>query len=71
MGTFEGTEGPMAGDIGGSNVDGVGSLVWVRRHNGSWWPGRIAGTDKLPALPLMSPKFGTLVKLLGREDASV
>nr|GMD56614.1 uncharacterized protein At1g51745 isoform X1 [Ipomoea batatas] len=50
---------------------GVGSIVWVRRRNGSWWPGKILGPDELSASHVMSPRSGTPVKLLGREDASV
>ncbi|CAN4100635.1 unnamed protein product [Withania somnifera] len=50
---------------------GTGSIVWVRRRNGSWWPGKILGVDELSASHLMSPRSGTPVKLLGREDASV
>ncbi|PIA64465.1 hypothetical protein AQUCO_00100148v1 [Aquilegia coerulea] len=49
----------------------VGGLVWVRRRNGSWWPGRIMGLHELPKSYLLSPRSGTPVKLLGREDASV
>ncbi|XP_022723459.1 uncharacterized protein At1g51745-like [Durio zibethinus] len=49
----------------------VGGLVWVRRRNGSWWPGRIMGLDELAEGCLVSPRSGTPVKLLGREDASV
>ncbi|KAK6124949.1 hypothetical protein DH2020_041310 [Rehmannia glutinosa] len=49
----------------------VGGLVWVRRRNGSWWPGRIIGPDELPDGCLPTPRSGTPVKLLGREDASV
>lgn len=49
----------------------VGSIVWVRRRNGSWWPGKILGPEELSASHLMSPRSGTPVKLLGREDASV
>ncbi|XP_004236393.1 uncharacterized protein At1g51745-like [Solanum lycopersicum] len=49
----------------------VGGLVWVRRRNGSWWPGRILGSDELPQSCSVSPRLGTPVKLLGREDASV
>ncbi|XP_039034143.1 uncharacterized protein At1g51745-like isoform X2 [Hibiscus syriacus] len=55
----------------GSDVGGVGSIVWVRRRNGSWWPGKILGSEELPTSHLMSPRTGTPVKLLGREDASV
>ncbi|OMP08530.1 hypothetical protein COLO4_06389 [Corchorus olitorius] len=51
--------------------EGVGSIVWVRRRNGSWWPGKILGPEELPASHLTSPRTGTPVKLLGREDASV
>ncbi|KAH7296303.1 hypothetical protein KP509_26G018500 [Ceratopteris richardii] len=49
----------------------VGALVWVRRRNGSWWPGRILGPEELPGSHLLSPRTGTPVKLLGREDGSV
>ncbi|KAA8541711.1 hypothetical protein F0562_022863 [Nyssa sinensis] len=49
----------------------VGGLVWVRRRNGSWWPGRIMGVNELSESCLVSPRSGTPVKLLGREDASV
>ncbi|PWA70525.1 PWWP-like protein [Artemisia annua] len=49
----------------------VGTIVWVRRRNGSWWPGKILGGEELSASHLMSPRSGTPVKLLGREDASV
>ncbi|KAI4295318.1 hypothetical protein L6164_035375 [Bauhinia variegata] len=57
---------------GSGTVDcGVGSIVWVRRRNGSWWPGQILGPDELSASHLTSPRSGTPVKLLGREDASV
>ncbi|XP_051119059.1 uncharacterized protein At1g51745-like [Andrographis paniculata] len=49
----------------------VGGLVWVRRRNGSWWPGRILSPDELPEGCVPTPKAGTPVKLLGREDASV
>ncbi|KAK1409074.1 hypothetical protein QVD17_35598 [Tagetes erecta] len=59
-------------DAEGGMVDcGVGTIVWVRRRNGSWWPGKILGPDELSASHLMSPRSGTPVKLLGREDASV
>ncbi|KAJ7541765.1 hypothetical protein O6H91_10G075400 [Diphasiastrum complanatum] len=49
----------------------VGTLVWIRRRNGSWWPGRIISTDELSSSHIMSQRSGTPVKLLGREDASV
>lgn len=63
--------------MGSSETEGgmlecdTGSIVWVRRRNGSWWPGKILGTNELSASHLMSPRSGTPVKLLGREDASV
>lgn len=56
---------------GASPECGAGSIVWVRRRNGSWWPGKILGSEELPASHLTSPRTGTPVKLLGREDASV
>ncbi|KAL5973610.1 hypothetical protein ACLOJK_030263 [Asimina triloba] len=66
MGISEGLDG------GGAVVDcSVGTIVWVRRRNGSWWPGRILGPNELAASNIMSPRSGTPVKLLGREDASV
>uniref|UniRef100_A0A1J3I4W6 PWWP domain-containing protein n=1 Tax=Noccaea caerulescens TaxID=107243 RepID=A0A1J3I4W6_NOCCA len=49
----------------------VGGLVWVRRRNGSWWPGRIVAHHEVPDNCIVSPKSGTPIKLLGREDASV
>ncbi|GLT58350.1 hypothetical protein SLA2020_312500 [Shorea laevis] len=49
----------------------VGGLVWVRRRNGSWWPGQIMGLNELSEGCLVSPRSGTPVKLLGREDASI
>lgn len=60
------------GSSGSESVDfSVGSIVWVRRRNGSWWPGKILGPNDLSNNHLMSPRSGTPVKLLGREDASV
>ncbi|XP_077237991.1 uncharacterized protein At1g51745-like [Tasmannia lanceolata] len=52
-------------------MDTEGTIVWVRRRNGSWWPGRILGPKDLSDSHIMSPRSGTPVKLLGREDASV
>ncbi|XP_010488139.1 PREDICTED: uncharacterized protein At1g51745-like isoform X3 [Camelina sativa] len=49
----------------------VGGLVWVRRRNGSWWPGRIMAHHEVPDGTIVSPKSGTPIKLLGRADASV
>ncbi|KAG4166802.1 hypothetical protein ERO13_A13G155200v2 [Gossypium hirsutum] len=54
-----------------NGAGGGGLIVWVRRRNGSWWPGKILGPEELPASHLASPRTGTPVKLLGREDASV
>ena len=50
---------------------GIGPIVWVRRRNGSWWPGHIMEADELAEYNLTSPRTGTPVKLLGRDDASV
>ncbi|KAL1220932.1 hypothetical protein V5N11_016273 [Cardamine amara subsp. amara] len=50
----------------------VGGLVWVRRRNGSWWPGQILAHDQVPEnSSLVSPKVGTPIKLLGRDDVNV
>ncbi|EOA37787.1 hypothetical protein CARUB_v10012660mg [Capsella rubella] len=49
----------------------VGRLVWVRRRNGSWWPGQTLVLDEIPDNSLVSPKVGTPIKLLGRDDVSV
>ncbi|KAG8066096.1 hypothetical protein GUJ93_ZPchr0004g40258 [Zizania palustris] len=66
-----GGEGAAQAETGGIADCSPGIIVWVRRRNGSWWPGRILGPDELPASQVVSPKTGTPVKLLGREDASV
>ncbi|KAL8160438.1 hypothetical protein V2J09_001975 [Rumex salicifolius] len=60
-----------SGGASGLPDSSIGTIVWVRRRNGSWWPGKILGVDELSASHLMSPRSGTPVKLLGREDASV
>lgn len=61
-----------SGEASNKSIDAsVGGLVWVRRRNGSWWPGRILGLEELPDSCLVSPRLGTPVKLLGRDDASV
>nr|P59278.2 RecName: Full=Uncharacterized protein At1g51745 [Arabidopsis thaliana] len=49
----------------------VGRLVWVRRRNGSWWPGQTLVHDQVPDNSLVGPKVGTPIKLLGRDDVSV
>ncbi|RZC68228.1 hypothetical protein C5167_031483 [Papaver somniferum] len=49
----------------------VGTLVWVRRRNGSWWPGRIMGLHELPDACVLSAKNQTPVKFLGRDNANM
>ncbi|XP_020152974.1 uncharacterized protein [Aegilops tauschii subsp. strangulata] len=52
-----------------ADVSAVGALVWVRRPNGSWWPGRVASRLELPdgcPAPPRSP--ATPILLLGRRD---
>ncbi|OWM75758.1 hypothetical protein CDL15_Pgr021923 [Punica granatum] len=62
----------MEGGSGSGAADcSPGSIVWVRRRNGSWWPGKILGPEELSDSHLTSPRAGTPVKLLGREDASI
>ncbi|XP_042383299.1 uncharacterized protein At1g51745-like isoform X1 [Zingiber officinale] len=58
------------GELSCSNVS-AGGLVWVRRPNGSWWPGRVVGLDELEAKCVVPPRSGTPIKLLGREDGSM
>ncbi|KAI3857522.1 hypothetical protein MKX03_032040 [Papaver bracteatum] len=49
----------------------VGTLVWVRRRNGSWWPGRTMGLHELPDACVLSAKNQTPVKFLGRDNANI
>lgn len=49
----------------------VGTLVWVQRRNGSWWPGQILGLDEVVESHVASPESGTPIKLLCRDDVSV
>ncbi|CAN4086903.1 unnamed protein product [Withania somnifera] len=53
----------------GSSGESIVKAIDAR--NGSWWPGRILGSDELPQSCSVSPRSGTPVKLLGRADASV
>lgn len=46
----------------------VGRLVWVRLRNGSWWPGQTLLHEEVPE---KSPKVGTPIKLLGRDDVGM
>ncbi|XP_039122481.1 uncharacterized protein At1g51745-like isoform X2 [Dioscorea cayenensis subsp. rotundata] len=57
--------------MAGSDYATAGSLVWVRRRNGSWWPGRVLGLDELPDECSVPPRSGTPIKLLGKEDGSM
>ncbi|TVU34113.1 hypothetical protein EJB05_15942, partial [Eragrostis curvula] len=47
------------------------ALVWVIRRNGSWWPGRILGTDELPENGVLPRPAGTPIKLLGSSDGTI
>ncbi|CAN6927789.1 hypothetical protein Bca52824_080813 [Brassica carinata] len=49
----------------------VGRLVWVRLRNGSWWPGQTLLHEEVPESSLLSPKLGTPIKLLGRDDVGI
>ncbi|KAJ0986485.1 hypothetical protein J5N97_004841 [Dioscorea zingiberensis] len=63
------------GSYHGGSITGIdavsGALVWVRRRNGSWWPGRILGVDEIPDDCVVPPRSGTPIKLLGRDDGSM
>ncbi|CAN4128060.1 unnamed protein product [Withania somnifera] len=51
-----------------------GSVVWVQRQNGTWWPGRILCSNEIPSSGTVSrTSFSSRfpIKLLGRDDASV
>ncbi|GMQ04066.1 hypothetical protein CsSME_00049619 [Camellia sinensis var. sinensis] len=58
--------------MGISEIDcRVGTLVWVQRKNGSWWPGRVVELTEFSPSHLTHRRACTPVKLLGREDSSV
>ncbi|KAJ3701972.1 hypothetical protein LUZ61_005677 [Rhynchospora tenuis] len=48
-----------------------GTLVWVRRRNGSWWPGRILPKEEVPSKLRKPQRSGVPIKLLGREDGNI
>ena len=51
------------------DVSSEGTLVWVRRPNGSWWPGRVISRLDVPdgcSAPPRAP--ATPIMLLGRRD---
>lgn len=48
-----------------------GSIVWVKRRNGSWWPGRIMGLDELASSARLKCGSAMPVTLLGRHYSSV
>lgn len=59
-------------DLQDKGIDAtVGGLVWVRRRNGSWWPGQIIDEEECGDTSMASPRAGTPVKLLGRDDVNV
>ncbi|KAL9262855.1 hypothetical protein AKJ16_DCAP04198 [Drosera capensis] len=49
----------------------VGTLVWVQRRNGSWWPGQILRLEEVVESRVASPESGTPIKLLCRDDVSL
>ncbi|KAL8107693.1 uncharacterized protein LOC141671931 isoform X2 [Apium graveolens] len=49
----------------------TGSIVWVKRRNGSWWPGRIMGLNELASSSRLKCGSAKPVTLLGRHYTSV
>ena len=50
----------------------VGELVWVRRGNGSWWPGQIMDVDEvLDSCVDVDKAREVPIKLLGRDELTV
>ncbi|KAM0918587.1 hypothetical protein ACQ4PT_008742 [Festuca glaucescens] len=55
-----------------ADVSAVGTLVWVRRANGSWWPGRVVSPNEVPECCPAPPRSpATPILLLGRRDGPV
>jgi hypothetical protein len=64
--------GDAPAEVDAADVSAVGTLVWVRRNNGSWWPGRVVSPNDVPdccPAPPRSP--ATPILLLGRRDGPV
>ncbi|CAM0953400.1 unnamed protein product [Alopecurus aequalis] len=54
------------------DVSAVGTLVWIRRPNGSWWPGRVVSPHEVPdSCPPPPRSPATPILLLGRRDGPV
>ncbi|XP_009597376.1 uncharacterized protein [Nicotiana tomentosiformis] len=58
----------------GEKTCSAGSIVWVQRKNGTWWPGKILCNNEISTTGIVSPNsFSSRfpIKLLGRDNASV
>ncbi|OIS96495.1 PREDICTED: uncharacterized protein LOC109236277 [Nicotiana attenuata] len=58
----------------GKKTCSAGSIVWVQRKNGTWWPGKILCKMEISTTRIFSPNsFSSRfpIKLLGRDNASV
>lgn len=58
----------------GEKTCSAGSIVWVQRKNGTWWPGKILCNNEISTTGIYSPtSFSSRfpIKLLGRDNASV
>ncbi|XP_016457693.1 uncharacterized protein LOC107781499 isoform X1 [Nicotiana tabacum] len=58
----------------GEKACSAGSVVWVQRKNGTWWPGKILCNNEISTTGIYSPtSFSSRfpIKLLGRDNASV
>ncbi|KAL6841558.1 hypothetical protein ACP4OV_028701 [Aristida adscensionis] len=66
----EGEEAAAAGEEGGAEVDvsAEGTLVWLRRPNGTWWPSIVISPRDVPAGCPAPPRCAaTPIMLLGRR----
>lgn len=49
------------------DVSAEGTLVWLRRPNGSWWPSIVISPQDVPGGVAVPPRCATPIMLLGRR----